>query len=106
LSRRAEVACVYLKIQITWDRRRGNSFKLKEGKFRLDVRRKFFTQRVVRHWHSCPEKLRCPIPGGAQDSTKEAEAWAKPCCRIQIQCPFLRNGAPFWATGLYSEMSC
>jgi len=20
----------------------------------------------VRHWHSCPEKLWCPVPGGAQ----------------------------------------
>ena len=27
---------------------------------------KFFPQRVVRCWHSCPEKLWCPIPGGAQ----------------------------------------
>ena len=24
--------------------------------------RKLFTQRVVRPWHSCPEKLWCPIP--------------------------------------------
>jgi len=27
---------------------------------------KFFPQRAVRRWHSCPEKLWCPIPGGAQ----------------------------------------
>ena len=27
---------------------------------------KFFSQRVVRRWHSCPVKLWCPIPGGAQ----------------------------------------
>jgi len=36
---------------------RGNSFNLKEERFRLDVRLKFFTERLVRCWHCCPEKL-------------------------------------------------
>ena len=51
------------------DRRRGNDFKLREGKFILDIRKKI-TVRKVKQWLRLPRGGGCPILGGMQGQTE------------------------------------
>jgi len=57
------------------DRRRGNGFKLKDGRFGLDTKKKFFPVRVVRPWPRLPREA-VAAPSLAAFNARLDGAWS------------------------------
>ena len=96
--------------KICCDRTRGNGFKLKEGRFRLDTRKsgekKLFTVRVEKYWNKLPRDV---LEAPSLEMLKARLDWAL-STRSSCRCPYSLQGmwifkGPFQHKQFYDSMT-
>ena len=64
---------------------RGNGFKLEEGRFRPDIRKKFLTVRVVRHWNRLLSEVVDAPSLEALKASLDGATWSRGRCPCLLE---------------------